>query len=205
MSKTCNSLYTTSFFFFFMDLPWGDERSVQFITNVGLITSDGPHGPNIMSAEWTHHISYSPGLIAVCIRKKSATYDNISKTKEFGINIASTEQNVLASISGNYKGKEVRKINALTELGFAFYPGKKIKTFMVKDAVSNFECTLFQKIELGDHIMFVGEVVEAVLNNSKEPLAYHKCKYWKIGENIHKPSEKEKERITKIVEKNKKN
>ena len=50
-----------------MDLPWGDDCSKKFVTNVGLITSDGPHGPNIMACEWTHHVSYSPGLIAVCI------------------------------------------------------------------------------------------------------------------------------------------
>jgi flavin reductase (DIM6/NTAB) family NADH-FMN oxidoreductase RutF len=47
-----------------MDLLWNDRRTRQFVTNVGLITSDGPLGPNIMAAEWTHHISYSPSLIA---------------------------------------------------------------------------------------------------------------------------------------------
>ena len=56
-----------------MDLPWGDEKTVQFITNVGLITSNGPFGDDIMSAEWTHHVSYSPGLISVCIGKSKAT------------------------------------------------------------------------------------------------------------------------------------
>ena len=29
-----------------MDLPWGDARSIQFVTNVGLITSNGPYGYN---------------------------------------------------------------------------------------------------------------------------------------------------------------
>src|SRR3989344_5054157 len=68
---------------FNMDLPWGDPRSIQFITNVGLITSDGPNGPDIMSSEWTHHISYNPGLIAVCIRPGGATHENIRSSKEF--------------------------------------------------------------------------------------------------------------------------
>ncbi|MBI2110294.1 hypothetical protein HYT51_00760, partial [Candidatus Woesearchaeota archaeon] len=47
-----------------VDLPWGDPRTIKFVTNVGLITSTGPHGDNVMSAEWTHQVSYSPGLIA---------------------------------------------------------------------------------------------------------------------------------------------
>ena len=65
-----------------IDLPWGDERSVKFITNVGLITSKSKTGDNIMAAEWTHHVSYNPGLIAVCIRPTSTTAINIKKTKQ---------------------------------------------------------------------------------------------------------------------------
>ena len=64
-----------------MDLPWGEERNKQFVTNVGLITSNGPNGHDIMSAEWTHHVSYSPGLIAVCVNFHDATHENIKATK----------------------------------------------------------------------------------------------------------------------------
>ena len=41
-----------------MDIPWGSEGTRKFVTNVGLITSDDPHGNNIMAAEWTHLVSY---------------------------------------------------------------------------------------------------------------------------------------------------
>ena len=187
-----------------MDLPWGDEKTVQFITNVGLITSSGPYNDNIMSAEWTHHVSYSPGLIAVCVGHDKATLANIQKTKEFGISICATGQNVMASIAGGSSGKNVDKIKVLKELGFKFYNAKKIKPLMVDGAVLSIECRLFKEIELGDHVMLVGEVVETSLNKSKEPLAYHKGKYWKLGENIPRPSQDEMEKIKKIVEKHSK-
>jgi len=186
-----------------MDLPWGSDESEQFITNVGLITSDGPHGPNVMSAEWTHHISYSPGLIAVCVGFNRATYENIKKTKEFGVNICSTEQSVMASISGNYSGKETDKITALKELGLKFYKAKKIKPPMIEGAALNAECKLFKEIPLGDHVMFVGEVVHASASG-KEPLAYHKGKYWLMDKNVKKPSEEERAKIREIVEKHRK-
>ena len=48
-----------------MELPWNDPRTNKFATSIGLITSDGPLGANIMACEWTHHLSYNPGLIAV--------------------------------------------------------------------------------------------------------------------------------------------
>ena len=32
-----------------MNISWNDRRTRQFVTNVGLITSVGPLGPNIMA------------------------------------------------------------------------------------------------------------------------------------------------------------
>ena len=34
-----------------MDLLWNDKRTRQFVTNIGLITTAGPLGRNIMAAE----------------------------------------------------------------------------------------------------------------------------------------------------------
>ncbi|MEK6909707.1 MAG: flavin reductase [Candidatus Aenigmatarchaeota archaeon] len=109
-----------------MDLPDWDEKSLKFITNVGLITSDGPFGPNIMSSEWTHHLSYSPGLIAVCPRPSRTTYENIKETKEFGVSLCAVDQAGMASISGGYHGREYDKIKALKELGFEFIKQRKL-------------------------------------------------------------------------------
>lgn len=184
-----------------MDLPYGDERSKQFITNVGLITSDGPFGPNVMACEWTHHISYSPGLVAVCILSEDATYTNIIKTKEFGINLCATDQTALSSVSGNQTGKEVDKIAALKELGFTFHKAKRIKAPMVHGAVLNVECRLIKKIILGDHVMLVGEALETAVNTEKKPLAYYQGKYWRMDTNIPKPSDDERGRIRAAVEK----
>lgn len=187
-----------------MDLPWGDDRTVQFITNVGLITSDGPIGPDVMAAEWTHHISYNPGLIAICIRPHDATHENIQATKEFGVNIASTEQGLLSSMAGGSTGREVNKIKVLEELGFKFYKAEKIKALMIQDAVLNIECKLFKEISLGDHTMFVGEVVAASLNADKVPITYNKGKYGQVVYNIPKPSQEERERFAKIIDKHRK-
>jgi flavin reductase (DIM6/NTAB) family NADH-FMN oxidoreductase RutF len=184
-----------------LDLPWNDERSNQFITNVGLITSDGPFGPNVMACEWTHHISYQPGLIAVSLGLTKATVENIRTSKEFGVNLCASDQSVLASVAGGYTGSMYDKVNALKELGFEFYKANKINSLMVKGAALDIECRLYKEITLGDHITFVGEVVEAFNNPDKVPLAYHKGKYWIMDTNLIKPSMEERERIKTVVEK----
>ncbi len=186
------------------EMPWGDEKSRKFITNVGLITSDGPNGPNIMAAEWTFHVSYDPSLIAVLIGPGKATAENIKKTKEFGVSLASTDQTILSSVAGGSSGKDTDKIKAVEALGFKFYKAKKIKALMVQDAALNAECRLVKEIEFGDHIIFIGEVLLASSSKTKEPLAYHNGMYWKMTETLPKPSPEEREKIKQVIEKSSK-
>jgi flavin reductase (DIM6/NTAB) family NADH-FMN oxidoreductase RutF len=74
------------------------------------------------------------------------------------------DQTILCTLSGGYSGSKYNKIKTLRELGFQFYEATKIKTLMVKGASLNAECNLYQKTIFGDHIMFVGEVVDAINN-----------------------------------------
>ena len=184
-----------------MDIPWGSEPAKKFVTNVGLITSSGPHGDNIMSAEWTHQVSYQPGLILISLKTTEATYENIIKSKEFGVNLSAQDQNVLASVAGGSSGKNVDKIAVLKELGFKFFKAKKINALMVEGAALNVECKLVNKIEVGDHVAFIGEAVEVYPITEKEPLVYHGQKFWKFGENIPRPPENEMNKIKALVEK----
>ena len=49
----------------------------------------------------------------------------------------------------------------------------------------NAECKLIkQEDQLGDHIMFVGEVIQISADENKRPLVYHNGRYWKLGETI---------------------
>ena len=109
----------------------------------------------------------------------------------------------MASIAGNNSGKNINKIEALKELGFKFFKAKKIKTLMVEGAALNVECKLVDKVEVGDHVAFIGEVVEIHRITDKNPLAYHGLKYWKLNKTIPKPPQYELERIQKIIEKHK--
>ena len=187
----------------YMDIQWGSLEAGKFVTNVGLITTNGPHGNNIMAAEWTYHISYSPGLIAISLRPTRATHENIMKTKEFGVNLCATDQNVASSIAGGSTGKETDKIKVLEELGIKFYKAKKINALMVKGAALNAECKLIKSITLGDHELLVGEVLDMQASD-KDSLIYHGGKYFKVGERIQKPPQNELDKISKLVEKHKK-
>jgi flavin reductase (DIM6/NTAB) family NADH-FMN oxidoreductase RutF len=187
-----------------MDIPWGSPAATRFVTNVGLLTSDGPHGPNVMAAEWTHHVSYQPGLIMITIHHEDATAQNIDKTKEFGVNLASQDQNWVASIAGGSHGQKVNKVAILKELGVQFYKAKKIKAPMIKGAALNVECKLLKTVELGDHVGYVGEALEVSADETKRPIVYHGGKYWQFGLQIQKPPQDFLDKIAKLVEKHRK-
>ena len=176
------------------------EEMIQFVTNIGLITSNGPYGNNVMACEWTHQISYTPSLIAVCIRPGKATFENIQSTNEFGVNIAAFDQNIISSIAGNHHGKAVDKISILKELGVVFYNAKTINALMVEGACLNAECKVIKFIDIDDHSLFIGEV-QNVRQAEKEPLSYYKMKYCRSGEQIHKPDQTKLNAIAELVKK----
>ncbi|MCX6770282.1 MAG: flavin reductase family protein [Candidatus Micrarchaeota archaeon] len=175
-----------------MDLGWGNQKAGKFMTTVGLITSDGPNGKNIMSAEWTYYVSWSPALITVHIGKAmggagKATLENIRTTKEFGVNIAAEDQ-----------------IAVLEEMGAEFYNAKSIKPLMLKGAALNAECRLKEIVELGDHSMAIGEVLEIESHEDQKPLFYSLGKYYRVGEQIHKPEQAVLDKIKARTDEHKK-
>jgi len=187
-----------------VDIAYKSPEANKFITNVGLITSNGPLGNDIMACEWTHHVSYSPGMIVISLEHGIATNENIKKSGEFGVSLASIGQNELSSVAGGVSGKDFDKVEALKELGHRFFKAKKINCLLVEDASLNVECKVKGITEAGDHTIFIGEAVETYPASGKEPLAYHGGKYYKLGEQIMKPEKEKLDKIERIVEKHKK-
>lgn len=118
--------------------------------------------------------------------------------------MCSTSQSILSSVSGGYSGRKYDKISALKELGFKFYKAKIIDALMVKEASLNVECKLFNEITFGDHIMLIGEVLDATSNPEKQSLIYHNGRYWPLKD-VVKPTQGERERIQNTLEKHRKN
>ena len=159
------------------------EAARCLITSVALITTRGRHGGNVMSAEWTFQVSYQPMRLVVLVHPEDATYDNLMDGREFGANFLSDEQAALAHIAGYYTGKEVSKLSS--EL-FRTYPGKEIQAPMISGCFLNTECRVVQIIEVGDHTMFLGDVLNVQFDQTKNPLLYSQRRYWHRGSPVEK-------------------
>lgn len=183
-----------------MDLKYGSPAREAFVTNVGLITSNGPHGHNVMPAEWTAQVSYDPAHITVSIGPKKATAENILATKCFGMTIATEAQNVFSSVAGGYSGREFDKTAMLKSMGFAFEKAANIDVLMPVEGMLHVECEVVEHHEYPGRIMFVGKALSVVADPSKQPLLYHRGKYWKVGDTLPKPTDEERVAMVENVE-----
>jgi flavin reductase (DIM6/NTAB) family NADH-FMN oxidoreductase RutF len=88
----------------------------------------------------------------------------IESSGMFLINVLETGQVPLAS--SFFKHVEPHD-NKLGDAEFSLSPNGLP---VLKDALSYFECKVREKVALGDHTIFVGEVVEAGVQREGEPL-----------------------------------
>lgn len=184
-----------------MNISSQENLNKGFVTTIGLVSSRGSHGDNLMAAEWTYLLSYDPAIMSVHIgnRRVKATAENIKETGVFGISLAASHQNSLSSIAGGNSALTTDKIAALKELGFSFIRGTATDVLLSPDAVLLVECKLIKIEPIGDHTMFVGEVISAQEGSSSEPLLYSKKSYWKLGDPVIKPSDEEREGYKKVL------
>jgi len=132
-----------------------------------LISAAGKSGESIMPAAWCCPLSFEPPLFGVAIGKKRFTYKLISESGAFALNIAAADMEEGVKFCGGCSGKERDKFK---ETGWKREQGKL--TVMIGDAPASIECKVIGKVEAGDHILFIGEAVNAVKRREAKGL-YH--------------------------------
>lgn len=178
-----------------MDVLEHDQLRNGILSQVGLITSQHSSGRrNIMAAEWTYQVSYSPGLFVVCIGAGKTTLENIFVDAHIGISFAAEDQGWVASLAGGSHGKAVDKVSALQELGVQFREHADTGAWTVMDSAAELILCVKTLTPTGDHTMVVGETVWAH-STSRQPLAYHQGKYWSLRGPLHKPAPERLEEI----------
>jgi flavin reductase (DIM6/NTAB) family NADH-FMN oxidoreductase RutF len=121
---------------------------------IGTYGSDGQ--PNIMQAAWGGIASSQPPCISVSLREATLSYHNIRQAEAFTVNIPSEKYVREADLAGLISGREHDKFN-LTRLT----PEKssRVNAPLVKEFPYALECRLVRQVDLGQHTMFIGEIV----------------------------------------------
>jgi len=114
--------------------------------------------PNIITLAWAMPTSINPPLVAISVAPRRHSYSIIEKTKQFVINIPT--MNILDEtlFCGRTSGKNHDKFR---ETGLTKSRSRKVKPPIIKECVAHLECKLHSQFTTGDHIIFVGKIVEA--------------------------------------------
>jgi len=140
---------------------------------VVLVTSKHDKRENVMTAAWCFPLSMDPPLFGVSISKKRFSYSLISKEKSFAINLADGSMRDFVIGAGRTSGKDMGKEkDKFVEFGIEKEYGK-LGIPLVKKSPSSIECKVVEEIELGDHVVFVGEAVNIIYRREGKGL-YHK-------------------------------
>jgi len=121
-----------------------------------------------MTAAWVSRVSMSPPLIMVSIAPSRYTLELVREHGEFAVNIVGRRLEKAAySIFGSRTGRGMDKI---AESGVKARKGGKTRAPILEDATVSLECRLVKTVEAGDHVLVVGEVVNAFKFSDEQPL-----------------------------------
>ena len=112
-------------------------------------------------------LSSSPPLVLFSLDIKSSKLNIFKNSKILSINVLSKNQK---SISDNFAKKKPSWNNIEYSL---IKNGNPI----IKNCISNLDCTIVNKIKKGDHLIFVCKVIKVLNNDKLKPLIYYNSKY----------------------------
>ena len=168
--------------------------SALFPCPVSLITCVGSDSlPNIITLAWVGVVCSQPPTLGIGVRPSRHSHQLIEESGEFVVNIP--DENILneTDYCGRVSGRDVDKF---AETKLTAIPAEKVKAPLIKECPVNIECVVKQKISLGSHHLFLGEVVRVHVNqdilNTEEkidftkvkPIVYNRGEYWSLAQKI---------------------
>ena len=112
---------------------------------------------NGMTLNWATQVSFDPKLVAVSVEKEAFSHQLLAEGKVFALSIVDREDR--AVVRKFTKPVEV-DLEARTLNGFAFHDGLSGAP-VLDQAAAYVDCIVRQQVDVGDHTLFLGEVVDA--------------------------------------------
>lgn len=154
-------------------------RSIMgnYPTGVTVVTAKTPEGEPVgLTVNSFTSVSMKPKLISWAIDKNVSTHDVFVKQQHFAVHTLAHDQGdvcMLFATKGTDRFSQVQWSPSANDVP-------------VIDGYSGLlECKVYETVEAGDHTIIIGEVVEAV-DNETAPLLYHKRVFGPIPEEFYK-------------------
>ena len=133
----------------------------------GLFVATVKDGDKMTGAavNWLTQASFAPPLVVLGAKADNPSTQMIANSGKFLINVLEAGQVPVASAFFKHVEPEGNKLG-----GYEFEPSPNGLP-VLKDGIAWFECQLRETVAIGDHTIFIGEVIEAgVSKGEAEPL-----------------------------------
>ena len=120
-----------------------------------------PEKRNMITLAWAGTINSEPPMVSVSIRKERYSHGLISDSGEFVVNLADEKMARAVDLCGVKSGRDTDKAK---ETGLSYMPADGLETApAVQGAPVSLCCKVKQRLELGSHDMFLGEIVSVMV------------------------------------------
>jgi flavin reductase (DIM6/NTAB) family NADH-FMN oxidoreductase RutF len=110
---------------------------------------------NGMTINWVTQVSFDPKLVAVGVEKSAVTHELVSEGGVFAVNLVSREDRAIVR-----KFTKPVEVEGSTLNGFPFHDGVTGAPIL-DQAPAYVDCEVRQAVDVGNHTLFIGEVVDA--------------------------------------------
>jgi len=133
----------------------------------GLIVSvDKDKKPNVMTAGEVFNISLkNPCIIGIALRKATYTHGLICESKEFTVNFPTVAIMDKMDLVGTISGRD--GLDKFKEYGLTSLKSDVVDSPIIEECPVNLECKMLSVSEVGDHDLFLGEVVSMHVDGDK--------------------------------------
>jgi len=135
---------------------------------------------NLITLAWVARVNSEPPVMSVSIRPSRHSYSFIEKTREYVINVPLAHQIREMDFCGTRSGRDMDKWK---ELNLTKEKASNVSVPLIKEFPINIECKVIDTINLGSHVIYLGEVLavnveeELLINNRLNPLKEDQIAY----------------------------
>jgi len=123
---------------------------------VVLVTAQFRSQPNVMTAAWVVPLSLEPPRIGIAVHPARFTHELVTRSELFVVNLPTLRLLDAVHRCGIVSGRQVDKFAHA-----GLHPGDalEIDVPIIEECAAHIECGLADRLSLGDHDLFVGEVL----------------------------------------------
>lgn len=114
-------------------------------------------------------VTAEPAKFAASCNKNNYTSEFIQKTGAFSVSILHTDAS--SDIIGKFGYKSGKDFNKMDNIQLKY--GDTGVPIVISDSIAYLECKVVQTIDVGTHLIFIGELINAeLLDETKNPMTY---------------------------------